>query len=195
MAKNLIIYYSRKGENYWSGSIKNISKGNTEIVAEFIRDAVGGDLFEVDTVKPYAEDYYVCIDEAKAELRENARPELKKYIDSIADYDNIFVCGPCWWGTYPMAIFTQLEKLDFTGKKVMAVMTHEYSGLGSCERDLKKNMHGCEIWQRSCRTWSGCVKVGKHSFGMGKKGGLRWQNEFGLQYTARCIMLLCRKIR
>jgi hypothetical protein len=37
-----------------------------------------------------------------------------------------------------MAIFSQLERLDFTGKKVMAVMTHEGSGLGSCERDLKK---------------------------------------------------------
>ena len=145
MAKNLIIYYSRKGENYWNGSIKNIAKGNTEIVAEFIRDAVGGDLFEVDTVKPYDKDYYVCIEEAKAELRENARPEIKKYIDSIADYDNIFVCGPCWWGTYPMAIFTQLEKLDFTGKKVMAVMTHEGSGLGSSERDLKKICKGASF--------------------------------------------------
>ena len=138
MAKNLIIYYSRKGENYWNGSIKNIAKGNTEIVAEFIQKAVGGDLFEVDTVKPYAADYYTCIEEAKQELRSQERPELKKYLDSIDSYDNIFVCGPCWWGTFPMAIFSQIEKLDFTGKKVMAVMTHEGSGLGSCERDLKK---------------------------------------------------------
>lgn len=138
MAKNLIIYYSRKGENYWNGSIKNISKGNTEVVAEFIQNAVGGELFEVDTVKPYAADYYACIEEAKQELNSQARPALKKYLDSINGYDNIFVCGPCWWGTFPMAIFTQLEKLDFTGKKVMAVMTHEGSGLGSCERDLKR---------------------------------------------------------
>ena len=138
MAKNLIIYYSRKGENYWNGSIKNISKGNTEIVAEFIQKAVGGDLFEVDTVKPYAEDYYACTDEAQKELRTKARPELKKYLDSIAEYDNVFVCGPCWWGTFPMAIFSQLERLDWTGKKVLAVMTPEGSGLGSCERDLKK---------------------------------------------------------
>ena len=142
MAKNVIIYYSRKGENYWNGGIKNIAKGNTEIVAEFIRKAVGGDLFEVETVKEYAADYYACIDEAKKELREQARPELKKYLDSIADYDHIFVCGPCWWGTFPMAVFTQLEKLDFAGKKVMAVMTHEGSGLGSCERDLKKICKG-----------------------------------------------------
>ena len=138
MAKNLIIYYSRKGENYWNGSIKNIAKGNTEIVAEFIRKAVGGDLFEIDTVKTYAADYYACIDDAKQELHAQARPELKNYLDSIAEYDNVFVCGPCWWGTFPMAIFTQLEKLDFTGKKVMAVMTHEGSGLGSCESDLRK---------------------------------------------------------
>ena len=138
MAKNLIIYYSRVGENYWNGSVRSISKGNTEIVAEFIQKAVGGDLFQVDTVKPYADDYYVCIEEAKKELHENARPELKEYLDSVDEYDNVFICGPCWWGTFPMAIFTQLEKLDWTGKKVMAVMTHEGSGLGSCERDLKK---------------------------------------------------------
>lgn len=142
MAKNLIIYYSRKGENYWNGSIKNIEKGNTEIVAEFIQKAVGGDLFEIDTVKTYAKDYYACIEEAKQELNSKERPELKEYLDSIEEYDNIFIAGPCWWGTYPMAVFSQLEKLDFTGKKVMAVMTHEGSGLGSCERDLKKYCKG-----------------------------------------------------
>ena len=138
MAKNLIIYYSRKGENYWNGGIKNIAKGNTEIVAEFIQKAVGGDLFEIETEKTYPTDYYACTDEAQKELRAQARPELKRYLDSIAQYDNVFVCGPCWWGTYPMAMFTQLEKLNFSGKKVMAVMTHEGSGLGSCERDLKR---------------------------------------------------------
>ena len=138
MSKNLIIYYSRVGENYWNGSVRNISKGNTEIVADFIQKAVGGDLFQVETVKTYAADYYECIEDAKDELRRGDRPELKKYLDSIDGYDNIFVCGPCWWGTFPMAMFTQLEKLDFSGKKVMAVMTHEGSGLGSCEQDLKK---------------------------------------------------------
>ena len=48
---NLIAYYSRKGENYWAGSIKNLEKGNTERVAEFVQEAVGGDLFEIETVK------------------------------------------------------------------------------------------------------------------------------------------------
>ncbi|MBR6447898.1 MAG: flavodoxin, partial [Methanomicrobium sp.] len=79
MSKILIVYYSRKGENYWNGGLKNLEKGNTERVAEFIRKAVGGDIFEVDTIKPYSESYNTCIEEAKAELRANARPEIKAY--------------------------------------------------------------------------------------------------------------------
>ena len=142
MAKNLIIYYSRKGENYVNGSIKSLDKGNTEICAEFIKTSVGGDLFEIETVKEYAADYYECIEEAKAELNSGERPELKNYIESLDGYDNVFVCGPCWWGTYPCAVFTQLERLDWSGKKVMALMTHEGSGLGSCESDLRKMCSG-----------------------------------------------------
>ncbi len=138
MTKNLVIYYSRKGQNYVNGGIKCLVKGNTETCAEFVRDAVGADLFEVDTVKEYAADYYACTEDAKAELRSQVRPELKAYLDNIDAYDNIVIAGPCWWGTYPMAIFSQLEKLDFTGKNIFALMTHEGSGLGSCERDLKK---------------------------------------------------------
>ena len=145
MAKNLIIYYSRTGENYVNGGIRKLAKGNTEIVAEFIQKAVGGDLFEVETVKTYAADYYECIDDAKAELRSNARPELKNYLNDISQYDNIVVAGPCWWGTYPMAVFTQLDKLDFTGKKVFPVMTHEGSGLAGSSAALKKHCAGATV--------------------------------------------------
>ena len=64
-------------------------------ISEFIQKAVGGDLFEVETVNDYSKDYHKCTEEAGRELKENARPELKKYLDDISDYDNIFVCGPC----------------------------------------------------------------------------------------------------
>lgn len=74
-----------------------------------------------------------------------ARPELKAYLDDISEYDNVFVCGPCWWGTFPMAVVSQLERLDFTGKKVFSVMTHEGSGLGGSERTLKQSCKGAEV--------------------------------------------------
>ena len=147
MAKNLVIYYSRKGQNYVNGSIKDLEKGNTEIVAEYIRDAVGADLFEIETVKDYSKDYMTCTEEAQRELRNQERPELKKYLDSVSGYDNIVVAGPCWWGTYPCAVFTQLERLDFSGKKVFPVMTHEGSGMAGSAAALKKYCGGANIGQ------------------------------------------------
>ncbi|MBR4749963.1 MAG: flavodoxin, partial [Abditibacteriota bacterium] len=102
-------------------------------------------LFEVDTVKPYSEDYMICIEEAKAELRNNGRPELKKMLSDISEYDNVFVCGPCWWGTYPCAVFTQLEALDFSGKNVFPLMTHEGSGLAGAPAALRKYCNGAEV--------------------------------------------------
>ena len=143
--KTLVIYYSRKGENYWNGSIKKIEKGNTEIVAEFVRDAVGADLFEVDTVKTYDPSYMTCIEEAKEELNSDARPALKAYLNDISEYDNIVVAGPCWWGTYPMAIFSQLDRLDFSGKNVFPIMTHEGSGLAGSAQALKKHCKGARV--------------------------------------------------
>lgn len=143
--KNLIIYYSRRGQNYVNGSIKNLERGNAELITDFIKNAVGADVFEVDTVKPYDTDYMVCIEEAKAELRAKARPELKEYLDDISEYDNIFVVGPNWWGIYPMAMYTQLERLDFTGKTVHYIVTHEGSGLGGVPKTIKNACKGAKI--------------------------------------------------
>lgn len=145
MSKNLIIYYSRKGENYVNGKIENLPKGNTEICVEFIQKAVGGDMFEVETKTEYSANYHKCTEEAKVECENNIRPELKSYLENINEYDNIFICGPCWWGTYPMGVFSLIERLDFKGKNVLPLMTHEGSGLGSSVRDLQKACKGAVI--------------------------------------------------
>ena len=128
MSKTLIVYYSRKGENYWNGSIRNLAKGNTETVAEMIADITGGDLFEVDTVKTYPEDYYACIDEAKEELRRKDRPEAKAYKDDLEEYDTIYVGFPNWWGDMPMILYTFLDTYDLSGKTVAPFNTSGGSG-------------------------------------------------------------------
>ena len=69
MNKTLVIYYSRSGENYVNGSIVKIEKGNTEYVAEFIKEIAGADLFQIETVKKYSDSYMTCIEEAKKEAK------------------------------------------------------------------------------------------------------------------------------
>ncbi|MEE0858906.1 MAG: flavodoxin [Acutalibacteraceae bacterium] len=139
MKKILTVYFSHKGENYFPGGIKVIAKGNTEIAAEYIQKAIGGDLLEIETVKPYPNDYKTCCDVAKEELHTNTRPEIKTLPESISQYEAIFVCYPNWWGTAPMCIFTFLDQYDLTGKKIIPLCTNEGSGMGTSEQDLQKN--------------------------------------------------------
>lgn len=145
MSKNLTVYFSHTGENYVNGAIKNLDKGNTEIVAEFIQKAVGGDLTRIIPVKAYNNNYYKCIEEAKAELNSNARPEIKCDIESIDEYGTVYLGYPNWWGTLPMCVCTFLEGLDWTGKTIVPFCTNEGSGMGSSESDIKRICKGATV--------------------------------------------------
>lgn len=136
--KCLIAYYSRKGQNYLGGRIVNLSVGNTEVVANKIKSFIGGDLFEIKTAKPYPTNYTETTEVAKAEKKADARPELSSHVGKMDEYDIIFLGYPNWWGTFPMAVFTFLEEYDFSGKTIIPFCTHEGSGIGRSESDIKK---------------------------------------------------------
>lgn len=106
--KVLVAFFSRTGENYATGYIE---KGNTHIVAEMIAEETGGTLFHIEPVTPYPEDYTECIQVAKKEKNENARPAVKADIKT-EDYDMIFNGYPNWWGDMPMAVYTFIGKHD-----------------------------------------------------------------------------------
>ena len=145
MANTLVVYYSRKGENHMPGGIQVLEKGHSERAAEFIQKALNADIFEIDTVKPYAANYRECCMEAVAEAKANARPEIKGYVADVSGYDTIFVCFPCWCGTAPMCVFTFLEHYDLTGKTIVPFCTHEGSGFGTSLADLKRICPGAVI--------------------------------------------------
>lgn len=143
--KSLVIYFSHTGENYMSDGIRNIDKGNTEIVAEMIKDITGADLFKIDTIKEYPYNYKECCDVAMRELNSNARPELKQYLDDISEYEVIYLCSPIWWNYMPNAMLSQLERLDFNGKIIKYVITHEGSGIGGCSKNVEQYCKGADI--------------------------------------------------
>ena len=129
--KVLIAYYSRRGENYVNGSIKNLKLGNTEVVAGKIKALLpDADVFQIDTTYEYSKDYMTCIEEAKQELHDQVRPEVKN--------DTIILGYPNWWGTMPMVCYTFLESYDFTGKTIIPFCTNEGSGMGASVRFIKK---------------------------------------------------------
>lgn len=133
-----IAYFSRRGNNYVNGEIKNLSVGNTEVAAKLIYELTEADLFQIEPVVAYSTDYSECIEEAKQDQRRDARPELKVWPESLDAYDTIYLGYPNYWGTMPMAVFTFLERFDFSGKTIKPFCTHEGSGMGNSERDIKR---------------------------------------------------------
>ena len=137
--KSLIIYFSRADENY---SVGYIDKGNTEVVAEFIQEITGGDLFKVEPVVPYSKDYSVCCDEAKERI---GNAPIKEKIGDVSNYEVIYIMSPIYWGTYAPEVETAIKDIDFSGKIIRVVTTHEGSGLGNVLADVKKNCPGANV--------------------------------------------------
>lgn len=136
--KILIAYFSRKGNNYVDGRIMNLPIGNTEIVAKKIRKITGGDTFRIETVKSYPADYTETTKVAEDELEAKARPELTGTVANMDEYDVVYLGYPNWWGTMPMAVYTFLESYDFSGKTIIPFCTHEGSGMGRSEGEIKR---------------------------------------------------------
>lgn len=146
MAKTLIAFFSRRGQNYVDGSIRDLAKGNNEVIVEKIKAQLpNADVFRIDTVKKYSPDYMVCIEEAKQELRAKARPELTAKVEDMDRYDTIILGYPNWWGLPPMAVFTFLESYDFSGKKIVPFCSHEGSGLGGSIRQIMQAVPDADL--------------------------------------------------
>ena len=145
MAKTLIAFFSRADENYFGGAMRYVKVGNTEIVAGIMKELVDADTYKIEMKDPYSPVYMTCIDEAKKDKQNNARPELTGYLDSVDEYDTIVLGYPNYWGTFPMAVATFLERYDFTGKTILPLCTNEGSGMGSSESDIKKSAKGATV--------------------------------------------------
>ena len=120
------------------GSVRFLKRGNNDVIVDKIKAALpDADVFRIETVKKYKEDYYELIEEAKQELRAKARPELTDTVKDMDQYDTIILGYPNWWGIPPMAVFSFLESYDFAGKKIVPFCSHEGSGLGGSIRQIK----------------------------------------------------------
>ena len=137
--KSLILFFSRADENYGVGYV---DKGNTEIVAEYVKEITNADMFKIEPLVPYAKDYQTCIKEAKERI---GNAPIKESIDDISKYDVIYIMTPIYWGTYAPEVETLLKQLDFNGKTIRIITTHEGTGLGNVVNDVKRICTGATV--------------------------------------------------
>ena len=142
----LVVYYS--------------ATGNTAQAAQYIADATGGDLFELEPVEPYTDDDLNWTDDNSRVSQEHADESLRDVelvadtVDNWDQYDTVFIGYPIWWGIAAWPVDGFVEANDFSGKTVIPFCTSSSSGLGESGQ-LLADMAGTGEWQEGQRFSSG----------------------------------------
>ena len=122
--KILIVYLSRTS--------------NTKAVAEIIQKKVGGDLVALELVTPYPENYQQIVAQVANENASGFLPPLKTKIDSIQNYDVVFVGFPTWGMQLPPPMKSFLNQYNLNGKTIVPFNTNGGYGIGSSFETVKQ---------------------------------------------------------
>ena len=112
--------------------------GNMQYMAMTIQEAIGGELFRIETKEKYPLEHETLVNQAKEEQNEEVRPELATHIENVEQYDIIFLGYPNWRGDKPQPLYTFLEEYDFSGKTIIPFNSHGGSGFSNTIEEIKK---------------------------------------------------------
>ena len=112
--------------------------GNMQYMVMTIQEAIGGELFRIETKEKYPLEHETLVNQAKEEQNEEVRPELATHIENVEQYDIIFLGYPNWWGDMPQPLYTFLEEYDFSGKTIIPFNSHGGSGFSNTIEEIKK---------------------------------------------------------
>ena len=123
-SKILIVYLSRTN--------------NTKKIAEIIHKNVGGSLVALELENPYPENYQATVQQVVKENETGYLPPLKTKIDSIQNYEIVFVGFPTWGMKLPPPMKSFLRQYDLGGKTIVPFNTNDGYGIGSCFDTVKE---------------------------------------------------------
>jgi len=122
--KVLIVYLSRTS--------------NTKTIAQIIHNNVGGKLITLELENPYPDNYRATVEQVVKENETGYLPALKTRIDSIQNYDVVFVGFPTWGMKLPPPMKSFLKQYDLSGKTIVPFNTNDGYGIGSSFDTVKE---------------------------------------------------------
>ena len=131
--------------------VYNSASSNTEAVAGYIAEAIGGELFAITSAEPYTSDDLNWTDENSRVSQEYADESLRDVelttteVENWDSYDTVFIGYPIWWGIAAWPTDSFVEANDFTGKTVIPFCTSSSSDLGQ-SGELLAELAGTGNW-------------------------------------------------
>ena len=158
--KTLVVYFS--------------CTGTTELVAEYITEILGADIYEIVPENPYTEADLAYYTNSRADQEQNdpnMRPVISGGVENMDEYDTIILGYPIWHGQAPRIISTFLESYDFSGKTIVPFCTSHSSGIGSSADNLHSLCAESVEWRDGKR----------FELGVSKESVQKWIEEIGIE--------------
>ncbi|QWU16725.1 Flavodoxin [Paenibacillus sophorae] len=184
--KVLVAYFTRVGSTSPSEDEDAVSSaslrvgdtrliGNTEVIADMVQEAVGGDLLQIETAQPYPEEYDAVVEQARKERDSGYKPPLSTKVENMDSYDVVYLGYPTWGMTIPAPVASFLSEYDFSGKTIVPFCTNAGYGPGQSVSAIKELspgaivLDGFDIVGREAATAQGAVSAWLREIGMLEK--------------------------
>lgn len=131
MAKTIVLYYS--------------ATGTTKKAAEEVAKQLGADIAAIHPVKPYTAtdlNWHDQSTRATVEQKQehDGRVPIKDDLPDMAQYDNVIIGHPIWWGIPPRLIAATIDKLDLSGKVLTTFGTSSSSGYDRSQSNVARTV-------------------------------------------------------
>ena len=112
--------------------------GNAQMIAGWITEATGADVFPIQTAYTYPSDYDQTVEVGEGQDIDQLEPELAAHLDDASGYNTVWLVVPIWHYTIctPLRVF--LKETDLSGKTVYVVTTHRGSGFADVPERVRE---------------------------------------------------------
>lgn len=131
--------------------------GTTLTAARMVAEVSGGTLYVIEPQVPYTAADLDWRDTNSRCWREghdlSVRPAIAHAVDSMEQYEVVYIGFPIWWGRAPAIINTFLESYDMQNKIIVPFFTSNSSGAGMTIDYLKPSAPQARFKEPHLLSW------------------------------------------
>ena len=153
----LVAWFSRVGNTVFAPDVDVVSTaslqvdasgertGNAQMIAGWIAEETGADVFPIQTAYTYPSDYDQTVEVGEGQDIDRVELKLAAYPEDLSGYDTVWLVVPIWHYTICTPLRMFLESTDLSGKTVYVVTTHRGSGFADVPERVQEMEPGAQV--------------------------------------------------
>lgn len=157
--KALVAWFSRVGNTVFEPDVDVVSAaslnsgengewvGNAQMVARWIAEETGADVFPIQTAYTYPSDSNQTVAVGEGQDIDFVSLKLGAHLEDISGYDTVYLVAPIWHYTVCTPLRAFLEETDLSGKTVYVFTAHFGSRFADTVEKIQRMQPNAEVIQ------------------------------------------------